>query len=720
MLVALVAIMMPIGAWAQESTVEAKWGTSTSAESLTSGTLAEAIEATVVNYDNGNYTASDVAYIQLQSDVTTTSDHIIRGGTFTLDLNGHTLTSDGYTLDIRDEGTSVTLVDYSEGAGGKVVSTGTGAASINLTDGASLTIKSGSYEAASTAVLISSGSSAIITGGTFTGGDEYSAIRSADGTLSISGGSFGGTNISSSVGVGGTSVSTTITGGTFAEGTQGTIEYYGGKLDLTGYPPTATEGTTPLTDISVYSAGYGAIAVGAETLALPAGYCFYNGKQAVTVLAVNAKYTIGAEPDTQYTVTYAANGGSGTMDGALSYGGDYILPECTFTAPEGKMFEAWQVGDTEYQPGAIITVDANTTVTAVWRDYVPQIILELTDSYGDGWNGAAITVKKDGEEIGTDTITAGNTATFRYDYDNTCEYTFYWTKGIYDYECSFVIKVEDDEVLTATTEDCDGYEDGQLIHTIEAEAIVVEALTIADGGLTEYSNDKMAYVGTLTYTRTLPNTEWNALYVPFEVEVTEALLVQYDVAYANNMHAYDTDDNGEIDELEMEVIKIKQGTLHANHPYFIRAKSEAARALTLTMEDATLYATESTTLTCQSIYTTYSFTGIYSAMDAADFAALDGAHYAIATEGGWWRTEGLNPFRVYMTITEREGSPVKVSEAAMARVRIVTRGEETTEIEKLESTVNGGQSTVIYDLQGRRVAHPAKGIYIVNGRKVIK
>ena len=35
------------------------------------------------------------------------------------------------------------------------------------------------------------------------------------------------------------------------------------------------------------------------------------------------------------------------------------------------------------------------------------------------------------------------------------------------------------------------------------------------------------------------------------------------------------------------------------------------------------------------------------------------------------------------------------------------------------TTVNGQQPTVIYDLQGRRVANPTKGVYIVGGKKVI-
>lgn len=56
--------------------------------------------------------------------------------------------------------------------------------------------------------------------------------------------------------------------------------------------------------------------------------------------------------------------------------------------------------------------------------------------------------------------------------------------------------------------------------------------------------------------------------------------------------------------------------------------------------------------------------------------------------------------------------------ASPARLAIVF-DDETTGIK----SVSNGQSTmnnVVYDLQGRRVAQPTKGLYIVNGKKVIK
>ena len=72
--------------------------------------------------------------------------------------------------------------------------------------------------------------------------------------------------------------------------------------------------------------------------------------------------------NTVYTVSFNANGGTGTMTAAtVESGAEYTLPACTFTAPSGKQFKAWSVGGVEKAVGDKITVTANTTVTAQWE-----------------------------------------------------------------------------------------------------------------------------------------------------------------------------------------------------------------------------------------------------------------------------------------------------------------------------------------------------------------
>lgn len=81
--------------------------------------------------------------------------------------------------------------------------------------------------------------------------------------------------------------------------------------------------------------------------------------------AVRANITV--KPIT-YTVSFDANGGSGSMDPVtVEAGKDYKLPECGFTAPEGKRFKAWSVNGEEVAEGTKITVNADVKVTVVWE-----------------------------------------------------------------------------------------------------------------------------------------------------------------------------------------------------------------------------------------------------------------------------------------------------------------------------------------------------------------
>ena len=73
-------------------------------------------------------------------------------------------------------------------------------------------------------------------------------------------------------------------------------------------------------------------------------------------------------PVVTYTVSFDANGGIGTMADVTGISGEYTLPANGFTAPAGKQFKAWSVGGVEKAAGDTITVNANTTVTAIWEN----------------------------------------------------------------------------------------------------------------------------------------------------------------------------------------------------------------------------------------------------------------------------------------------------------------------------------------------------------------
>ena len=86
---------------------------------------------------------------------------------------------------------------------------------------------------------------------------------------------------------------------------------------------------------------------------------------------------------TDYTVSFAANGGSGTMADVNNVSGEYTLPACGFTAPNGQRFKAWLVGGNEKAVGDKITVSANTVVTAIWEN-IPKYIVSYNANGGSG------------------------------------------------------------------------------------------------------------------------------------------------------------------------------------------------------------------------------------------------------------------------------------------------------------------------------------------------
>ena len=85
-----------------------------------------------------------------------------------------------------------------------------------------------------------------------------------------------------------------------------------------------------------------------------------------TEITKNTTYTYTyseEEAGEMHTISFDANGGSGTMDDVkIADGETYTLPECGFTAPEGKEFDKWD------QDGPTIVVTSDITLKALWKD----------------------------------------------------------------------------------------------------------------------------------------------------------------------------------------------------------------------------------------------------------------------------------------------------------------------------------------------------------------
>ena len=146
-----------------------------------------------------------------------------------------------------------------------------------------------------------------------------------------------------------------------------------------------------------------AVAVGEDA------YTFAQPEENVTITATFEKRN-------EHTVTFDANGGSEPEElpeevttampaKKILHGSEYSLPECEFIAPEGKQFKAWEIGGTEYPVNAPVTVTADITVKALWKDAPPapaEYTVTVTTE-GNGTASASPAKAVAGEEI---TLTA--------------------------------------------------------------------------------------------------------------------------------------------------------------------------------------------------------------------------------------------------------------------------------------------------------------------------
>ena len=88
-----------------------------------------------------------------------------------------------------------------------------------------------------------------------------------------------------------------------------------------------------------------------------------------------------------FTIYFDKNGGTGSMSSvALAYGTNYVIPDCSFTAPAGKKFLEWNTNSggvgNSFAPGDSLNITYGMTLNAIWVD-TAQTKIEALDSRTD-------------------------------------------------------------------------------------------------------------------------------------------------------------------------------------------------------------------------------------------------------------------------------------------------------------------------------------------------
>ncbi len=262
--------------------------------------------------------------------------------------------------------------------------------------------------------------------------------------------------------------------------------------------------------------------------------------------------------------------------------------------------------------------------------------------------------------------------------------------------------------VTITAQSTDGY-----VSTTCDIVVSLDTYEITDNG-SGYTYNEDTHVNTLTYKRKYKSLNWLCFYVPFDMSYDD-WKDNFEVAIINNIHQYDNNDDGIIDETKIEVIYQKAGkTLKAYTPCMIRAKkADSNNYQTITVRDANLKKAEDKTLDCSSVSTKFIFHGICSQISGQDmvdnhYFSMQNGEFLSAVNPSLHYVNGL---RWYLEIIDRNGENANL--AKTGKISIVAIDEDgATGIANIENEADN-RIVSIFDANGRKMNSFQKGLNIV-------
>lgn len=187
-----------------------------------------------------------------------------------------------------------------------------------------------------------------------------------------------------------------------------------------------------------------------------------------------------------------------------------------------------------------------------------------------------------------------------------------------------------------------------------------------------------------SYTRELASGKYGTIVLPFAPNVEEYVFYALTEAGDNSLT---------FDEVAQP---------EANTPYLYTLRDD--RAATAITASNVQIETASAVLEADD----WSMVGAYAGEVIDCASTTDTYYYAYSSANHELnrvtKTLTVKPYRAYLT-----------SSSAVSKVKVRTRGGETV----IDAAEIDNDAPVYYDLSGRRVAQPTKGVYIVNGKKIV-
>lgn len=252
------------------------------------------------------------------------------------------------------------------------------------------------------------------------------------------------------------------------------------------------------------------------------------------------------------------------------------------------------------------------------------------------------------------------------------------------------------------------------------EPVITSELTISDGSVVLDENSETIPASTasdvnIKVKRTIKAEMWSTICLPFDMTQnqlydafgTDVKLAEFDSYDAE----YDADDNVTSITINFSDADLTEG-LYANYPYMIKTSADisefsATATITPDEENAVAEYDNGKTGKRREVYGT--FYGTYR----ANTYVPEGCLFVGSGNSFWYSTGStkMKAFRAYFDLTDVLQAYYDGSEA---NVRMLINSETTG----IQNLTQGEVTTPTYDLQGRRILRPTKGIYITNSKKI--
>ena len=268
-----------------------------------------------------------------------------------------------------------------------------------------------------------------------------------------------------------------------------------------------------------------------------------------------------------------------------------------------------------------------------------------------------------------------------------------------------ITKVGDLSVMVAYDKAYDNVEAGG---TVDINMDTVNKILVAK---TEVANV------TTTLTKTFSSTGWNAFFVPFDFTLTAEMLNDFEFA---KLYAVIAENNAPVVNFKTVAANDK---ISAYSPYLIKAKTAGSHSLNVGAVTYKSNAGEPPyTATIDEFYTFYPvMENTYTAVEKGYYLDSEQNSFVYSVNEKTY----VPPLRYYMTMWDKNAKDYIVpTSGGASKVKFCVIGEDepTGITDMVDDAANA--SGKIYNLQGVVVGNTTeglpKGVYIKNGRKIIK